>query len=370
MKIGMVCYPTYGGSGVLATELGLRLAKMGHEVHFISYAQPMRLDRFHDNIFFHEVESPSYPLFEFNLYTLALAGKIIDVAKYEALDVIHVHYAIPHAISAHLAVQILKDTVPLRLITTLHGTDITLVGLEPTYHPLVRFSLEQSTTITAVSRYLAERTNQNFGTNLDIVTIPNFVDTTVYKPTQCLEFEKQIRKDGEQLLIHVSNFRPVKRVTDCVRILAEVRKQHNARLVFVGDGPERSETERLCRELGVWDSVTFLGKQHALPEILSTGDIFLLPSQQESFGLSALEAMACGVPVVATNIGGIGEVVRHGETGYLAELGDVDRMARYCNDLLGSHNKLQAFKTAARERAVSTFDINLVVPMYEQLYHQ
>ena len=370
MKIGMVCYPTYGGSGVLATELGLRLAKRGHQVHFISYAQPMRLERYHDNIYFHEVESPSYPLFEFNLYTLSLAGKIVDVARYESLDVIHVHYAIPHAISAYLATQILRDTKAIKLVTTLHGTDITLVGLEPTYHPLVKFSLEQSTTVTAVSRYLAERTNQNFGSELEITTIPNFVDTSIYAPTTCIELEKQIRKDGEHVLVHVSNFRPVKRVTDCVRILAELRKTVNARLVLVGDGPERSETERLCRELGVWDHVTFLGKQSGLPEILSIGDIFLLPSQQESFGLSALEAMACGVPVIATNIGGIGEVVQHGESGYLAELGDITRMAKYCADLLGSKKKHQAFKKAARDRAVRMFDIELIVPLYEELYQQ
>ncbi len=368
MKIGMVCYPTYGGSGVLATELGLSLAGRGHQVHFITYAQPMRLDRFHENIFYHEVESPTYPLLEFNLYTLALAGKIVDVAKYEALDVVHVHYAIPHAISGYLAAEILRESRPFKLITTLHGTDITLVGLEPTFHPLVRFSLEKSHLVTAVSGYLAERTLQSFGSGLAIRVIPNFVDTEAYKYTPCGELERQIKRDGEFVMIHVSNFRPVKRVQDCVRVLAEVRKSVNARLVFVGDGPERSDAERLCRELGVWEHVLFLGKQHALPEILSTADIFLLPSQQESFGLSALEAMACGVPVIATNIGGIGEVVQHGECGYLAELGDVDRMARYCVELFKNKKKLDAFRVAARTRATEKFDINLVVPMYEDIY--
>lgn len=370
MKIGMVCYPTYGGSGVLATELGLKLAKRGHQVHFISYAQPMRLDRFQDNIYFHEVESPSYPLLEFDLYSLALAGKIIDVAKYELLDVVHVHYAIPHAISGFLAAQILKDTAPFKLITTLHGTDITLVGLEPTYHPLVKFSLERSDAVTAVSSYLAGRTNQNFGASLDIQVVPNFVDTELYRPVPCSDLQRQIRRDGEKVLIHVSNFRPVKRVLDCVRILAEVRKSMKARLVFVGDGPDRGEAERLCRELGVSDQVMFLGKQNALPEILSTADIFLLPSQQESFGLSALEAMSCGIPVVGTNIGGIGEVVKHGETGYLAELADVERMAKYCTDLLSSEKKLAVFKQAARERAQEKFDIGAIVPMYEALYER
>ncbi len=368
MKIGMVCYPTYGGSGVLATELGLNLAKRGHQVHFITYAQPMRLDRFRDNIFFHEVESPQYPLLEFNLYTLALAGKIVEVARYESLDVVHVHYAIPHAISGFLAAQILKDKQPFKLVTTLHGTDITLVGLEPTFHPLVRFSLQKSDVVTAVSAHLAERTLQNFGPGVDIQVIPNFVDTNQYQYTPCSDLERQIKKDGAHVLIHVSNFRPVKRVQDTVRILAEVRKSVNARLVLVGDGPDRSETERLCRELGVSEHVMFLGKQNGLPEIISTADIFLLPSQQESFGLSALEAMACGVPVVATNIGGIGEVVEHGESGYLAELGDVQRMAKYCVDLLTSPKKMQAFKLSARKRAVEKFDIDLVVPIYEQMY--
>jgi N-acetyl-alpha-D-glucosaminyl L-malate synthase BshA len=330
----------------------------------------MRLDRYHDNIYYHEVESPSYPLLEFNLYTLALAGKIIDVARYESLDVVHVHYAIPHAISGYLAAQIVKDRQPFKLVTTLHGTDITLVGLEPTFHPLVRFSLEQSDVVTAVSSYLAERTVQNFGNGRPIQVIPNFVDTELYVRTECTELERTLRREGERILMHVSNFRPVKRVQDCVRILAEVRKSVNARLVFVGDGPDRSETERLCRELEVWDHVTFLGKQNALPEILSTADLFLLPSQQESFGLSALEAMACGVPVVATNIGGIGEVVEHSESGYLAELGDVHRMARYCVELLTNNKKHAAFAASARKRAVEKFDINLVVPMYEQMYTQ
>ncbi|RPI69064.1 MAG: N-acetyl-alpha-D-glucosaminyl L-malate synthase BshA [Ignavibacteriae bacterium] len=370
MRIGMVCYPTYGGSGVLATELGQELARRGHQVHFITYDQPMRLDRFQDNIFYHEVETPSYPLLEFNLYSLALAGKIVDVAKYETLDVLHVHYAIPHAISGFLAREILEPTRPLKLITTLHGTDITLVGLEPTFHPLVRFSLERSDRVTAVSRFLQERTLQNFGEELPITVIPNFVDTNYYKRQDCTDLAKHIKPNDEKVLLHVSNFRPVKRVQDCVRILAEVRKTVPARLVFVGDGPERSETERLCRELGVSDHVTFLGKQSALPEILSVADVFLLPSQQESFGLSALEAMACGVPVIGTNIGGIGEVVEHGESGYLAELGDIKRMAKYCTDLLTNDKKLSSFRESARQRAVNKFDISLIVPMYERIYEE
>jgi len=368
VNIGMVCYPTYGGSGVLATELGTHLARRGHHVHFITYAQPMRLDNYQENIYYHEVESPQYPLFEFNLYTLSLAGKIIDVAKYESLDVVHVHYAIPHAVSGFLASLILKDKYPFKLLTTLHGTDITLVGLDPSYHPLIQFALEKSDGITAVSNFLAERTTQNFGADLSIQIIPNFVDTQVYKPDSCTDLSRQIKRDSQFVLMHVSNFRSVKRVQDCVRVLALLLATVNVRLVLVGDGPERSEVERLSRELGVADHVTFLGKQSALPQLLSTADIFLLPSQQESFGLSALEAMACGVPVVATNIGGIGEVVKHGECGYLAELGDVQRMAKYCLDLLTSKRKMQAFKTAARERAVRNFDSSTIVPMYEAMY--
>jgi L-malate glycosyltransferase len=368
MRIGMVCYPTYGGSGVLATELGHALARRGHSVHFVTYAQPMRLDRYQDNIYYHEVETPSYPLLEFNLYTLALAGKIIDVARYEKLDVLHVHYAIPHAISGYLAREILNGTDPVSLVTTLHGTDITLVGLEPSFHPLVKFSLERSEVVTAVSQHLAEKTRQSFDIDSPIDVIPNFVDTSVYKREPCEALSRQLGTKDEFVLMHVSNFRPVKRVQDCVRILAEVRKSVNARLVLVGDGPERSDTERLARELGLSQHVTFLGKQSALPEILAMADVFLLPSQQESFGLSALEAMACEVPVVATNIGGIPEVVRHGETGYVAELGDVQRMAKYCVELLTSPKKLAAFRANARKRAEERFSIELIVPMYEEVY--
>jgi len=366
----MVCYPTYGGSGVLATELGQELARRGHSVHFITYAQPMRLDRFQDNIYYHEVETPTYPLLEFNLYTLALAGKIIDVAKYENLDILHVHYAIPHAISGYLAREIMQGSKPMRLITTLHGTDITLVGLEPSFHPLVKFSLERSDVVTAVSGFLQEKTRQNFAPDMSIRVIPNFVDTNLYQRTRCTQLERQIRGNGEHILMHVSNFRPVKRVQDCIHILSEVRKSINATLLLVGDGPERSEAERLVRDLGLVDHVKFLGKQSALPEILSVADIFLLPSQQESFGLSALEAMSCSVPVVATNIGGIPEVVAHGDTGYIAELGDVQRMAKYCVELLSNPKKLNIFSENARKRAVEKFDISLIVPQYEALYEE
>ncbi|CAN5440445.1 N-acetyl-alpha-D-glucosaminyl L-malate synthase BshA [soil metagenome] len=370
MRIGMVCYPTYGGSGVLATELGQALARKGHSVHFISYALPMRLDRYQDNIFYHEVETPAYPLFEFNQYTLSLAGKIIDVAKYENLEVLHVHYAIPHAVSGYLAKEIMQRSNPLSLITTLHGTDITLVGLEPNFHPIIKFALERSDVVTAVSGFLQEKTRQNFNAETPITVIPNFVDTKLYKRVECTKLQQQLHIEDEFVLMHVSNFRPVKRVQDCVRILEEVRKTVPAKLVFVGDGPERSDAERLVRELGLWDHVKFLGKQSALPEILSIADIFLLPSQSESFGLSALEAMSCEVPVIATNIGGVPEVVGHGECGYIAELGDVQRMARYCVELLTTPKKLAAFRANARKRAVQQYDIDLIVPMYEEVYRR
>ncbi len=372
MKIGIVCYPTYGGSGVVATELGMELARRGHHVHFITYAMPFRLDRFQENVFFHEVEIPSYPLMEHQLYTLALAGKIIDVVQYEQLDIIHVHYAIPHAVSGYLAKQIIGAKTPIKMLTTLHGTDITLVGLEPTFLPLVKFSLEQSDAITAVSGHLREKTNQSFTPRKDIRVIPNFVDTSIFSRSEarCDAMRNRLSKPGEKVLMHCSNFRSVKRVQDTIRILQEVRKSIDARLVLIGDGPERADTERLSRELQVSDHVTFLGKQNALAEILSAADLFLLPSQSESFGLSALEAMSCHVPVVASNVGGIPELVTHGENGYIAEIGDVQRMAKYAVELLGSPKRWAAFSEKARQSAVENFDVNRVVPQYEALYSE
>ncbi|MFM6956199.1 MAG: N-acetyl-alpha-D-glucosaminyl L-malate synthase BshA [Ignavibacteria bacterium] len=368
MKIGIVCYPTYGGSGVIATELGIELAKRGHEVHFITYAQPMRLDRFQDNIFYHEVEQPHYPLFEFPLYSLALAGKIIDVIRYEQLDILHVHYAIPHAISGYLAKEILKEEKDVQLVTTLHGTDITLIGLEPTFLPLVKFSLDQSDAVTAVSKFLADKTVTGFKTIHEPIVIPNFVDITVYHRMECTKIRSQIAPNGEKILMHVSNFRPVKRIIDTIHIAHEVLKSMPIKLVLVGDGPDRAEAERVSRELGIHEHVRFLGKQNALPEILSIADIFLMPSQSESFGLAALEAMACGVPVIGTNLGGIPEVITHSENGYIAELGDIKRMAKYAVDLLNHPRRWQEFSTKARERAVEYFDISLIVPQYESLY--
>ena len=368
MKIGIVCYPTYGGSGVVATELGIELAKRGHEVHFITYAQPMRLDRFQDNIFYHEVEQPHYPLFEFPLYSLALAGKIIDVVKYEQLDVLHVHYAIPHAISGFLAKEILKEERNIALVTTLHGTDITLIGLEPTFLPLVKFSLDQSDAVSAVSKFLADKTVSGFKTLHEPIVIPNFVDTTVYHRMESTKIRSQIAPNDEKILIHVSNFRSVKRVVDTIHIAHEVLKSMPIKLVLVGDGPDRVEAERISRELGIHEHVRFLGKQNALPEILSTADIFLMPSQSESFGLAALEAMACGVPVIGTNLGGIPEVITHSENGYIAELGDIKRMAKYALELLSNKKKWELFSTNCRQSAIDNFDIHRIVPMYEALY--
>lgn len=370
MKIGITCYPTYGGSGVVATELGKALAQRGHEIHFITYAMPMRLDTYHDNIYYHEVDIPNYPLFEFQLYSLALAGKMVDVIKYEKLDVLHVHYAIPHAVSGFMARQITSSKHDTKLVTTLHGTDITLIGLEPSFQPLVKFSLEQSDAVTSVSRFLREKTLTNFNTQKEIEVIPNFVDTTLYIPGRNCRLREQVAPNGEVILGHVSNFRAVKRVPDTVHILQKVLEVMPAKLVLVGDGPERTETERLARELGIIDHVKFLGKQNGLPQILSAMDLFLLPSQSESFGLSALEAMSCGVPVVATSSSGIPEVVVHGETGYVAEIGDVQRMAKYVVDILTNKKKRETFSENARKRAVELFDTELIIPRYEELYRR
>lgn len=370
MKIGMVCYPTYGGSGIVATELGHQLAKNGHEVHFISYALPTRLDKYQEGIYYHAVEFPHYPLFEFNLYTLSLAGKIIDVIKYEKIDILHVHYAIPHAVSGFLTKQILGNTTDVKLVTTLHGTDITLVGLEPTFLPIVSYSLEQSDAITAVSNYLSEKTYQNFNITKDIEVIPNFIDTSLYQRGDFACYKNQIAPKGERVLCHISNFRPVKRVTDTIKIFKEVLEHIPSKLILIGDGPDRGECERLTRELGLTEHVKFLGMQASFIELLSISDVFLLPSQSESFGLSALEAMSCGVPVVGSNIGGIPEVISHDECGFVAELGDTERMARYVTELLQNSKKWNAFSENARKRAVEKFDCSVIVPKYLSLYEK
>ena len=368
MKIGITCYPTYGGSGVMATELGKELAKKGHQIHFISYALPFRLNNFVENVVFHEVEMSSYPLFEFPLYALALASKMVEVVEYEKLDLLHVHYAIPHASSAYLAKQMLKQKKDLKVITTLHGTDITLIGLEPSFLPLVRFSIEASDGVTAVSRSLKEQTLTNYNIEKEIQVIPNFVDTDLYKPSKNGDLREHVAPHGEKVLVHTSNFRVVKRVPDTIRILEKVIKEIPAKLLLVGDGPDRSECERLCRQLGLCDDVKFLGKQDGLVEILNAADIFLIPSQSESFGLAALEAMACGLPVVSSNIGGLPELVRHNETGFIAGIGDIERMSKYVTDLLTNQKKYELFSANARNRAVNIFNKSKIVHLYEEHY--
>jgi N-acetyl-alpha-D-glucosaminyl L-malate synthase BshA len=369
MKIGITCYPTYGGSGVIATELGKELALRGHEVHFISYALPFRLNKYIENIFFHEVETSSYPLFEFQLYSLSLASKMIEVAEFENLDLLHVHYAIPHATSAFLAKQIVKNK-KLKITTTLHGTDITLVGLEPSFLPLVKFSIEESDGVTAVSRFLKEKTITNYYIEKEIAVIPNFVDTEVFKKISINDcaFKKHIAPNGEKVLVHTSNFRPIKRVSDAIKIFDIVQKEIPSKLLLVGDGPDRSECERLVRELDLADNVKFLGKQEGLVEILSSSDIFLIPSQSESFGLAALEAMSCGLPVISSSVGGLPELVKHNDCGFIAEIGDVDRMAKYTLDLLTNEKKYEMFSHCARNRAVNMFDKSKVIPLYEEHY--
>jgi N-acetyl-alpha-D-glucosaminyl L-malate synthase BshA len=367
MNIGITCYPTYGGSGVVATELGKALAERGHNIHFVSYAMPMRLNGYMDNVSYHEVEMMNYPLFEFPLYTIALASKMVEVARYEKLDIFHVHYAIPHATSAYLAKQMLGTDV--KVITTLHGTDITLVGLEPSFLPVMKFSIEQSDGVTAVSRFLREKTITNYGIEKDIEVIPNFVDTVKYQRKKDSDVRKSCARSGEKVLAHTSNFRSVKRVQDVIRIFHEVQKKLPSRLLLVGDGPDRSQCEMLARELGIAESVKFLGKQNDLVDILSAADLFLMPSQSESFGLSALEAMACEVPVVSSSVGGLPELVVHGKTGYIAEMGDIDRMARYAIDLLTNATKHRHFAEAARNRALE-FDSSAIVPLYERHYER
>lgn len=369
MKIGITCYPTYGGSGVVATELGIALAERGHEVHFVSYASPFRLTHFYERVYFHAVEKSTYPLFDFNLYTLALASKLVEVTQYEKLDLLHVHYAIPHAVSGYLAREIIgRDRV--KLVITLHGTDSTLVGLEPSFLPLTRFSIMQSDGVTTVSRFLKEKTLTSYNIEVPIEIIPNFVNTEEFRPVDSLPFRNHIAPAGEKVLVHVSNFRAVKRVPDAIRTFQKVREKIPAKLLLVGDGPDRSECEKICRDLGLCDGVIFLGKQDALVEILSASDLFLLPSQSESFGLSALEAMSCGVPVISSSVGGIPEVNVHGETGYIAEIGDVDRMAKYAVDLLTQPAKYSVFSEACRRRAVEQFRKEAIVPLYEEYYRR
>jgi len=328
----------------------------------------MRLEGFQDNIVYHEVEMSSYPLFDFPLYTLALASKMVEVAQYEKLDLFHCHYALPHATSAYLARQILKET-NIKIVTTLHGTDITLVGLEPSFLAIMKFSIEQSDGVTAVSRFLKEKTLTNYNINKEIEVIPNFIDVEKYRRTPSGKFCANCAPHGEKVLVHTSNFRPVKRVLDVIKIFNEVQKKVSSVLILIGDGPDRSQCEILCRELGIQEKVRFMGKQAELVPILSTADLFLMPSQSESFGLSALEAMACEVPVISSSVGGLPELQVHGQTGFIAEIGDIDRMAKYAIDLLTNPSKHALFAEAARKRAIE-FESSKIITQYEQHYER
>ena len=369
MKVGITCYPTYGGSGVVATELGKALAQRGHEIHFISYSLPFRLTHYHERIFFHEVEMVDYPLLEHPPYAIALAAKMSGIGAQVGLDIFHVHYAMPHAVSAFLARAILGQRAP-KIVTTLHGTDITLVGNDRSLFPMTRFALEQSDGLTSVSRYLETRTREVFETTRSIRVIPNFVDTKRFTPESRSCLREHLAPHGEYVLAHLSNFRSVKRAPDAVRVFTEVRAGLPAKLLLIGDGQDKAQARHLARDLGVEKDVFFLGKQDDVESLLASADLFLLPSEEEAFGLAALEAMACGVPVIATAVGGVPEVVEDGKNGFLLAPGDVQGMARAALDLLRDRQRHAEFRQAARRRAVEHFDANLIVPQYEAYYQE
>lgn len=370
MKIGIVCYPTYGGSGVVATELGLGLARRGHEVHFITYKRPVRLTHFHENIYFHEVPAEDYPLFEYPPYDTALASKLVDVVKFENLDILHVHYAIPHAAVAYMAKKILLTEgryVPV--VTTLHGTDITLVGSNKAFAPVVAFSINKSDGVTAVSESLKTQTYEYFNIQNDIRVIYNFIDFDRFKKSNKDHFKKAIAPNNERILVHTSNFRKVKRVEDVVWVFQKVHEKIPSKLLMIGDGPERYNLEELCRKIGLGHEVRFLGKQDAIEELLAVADLFIIPSESESFGLAALEAMACEVPVISTDVGGLPEVNIHGQTGFLSKVGDVEDMARNAIAILSDDELLHKFRENALAQA-KRFDIENILPQYEQYYEE
>jgi N-acetyl-alpha-D-glucosaminyl L-malate synthase BshA len=368
MKIGIVCYPTYGGSGVLATELGKAMAQKGHEVHFVSYSQPVRLDHIGSNIFFHEVGMFNYPLFEYPPYETALISKLVDVVQYEKLDILHVHYAIPHAFAAYVAKQILaSQNIFIPVVTTLHGTDITLVGKDSTFEPAVTFSINQSDAVTAVSEYLREETYRFFNIKKDIQVIPNFVDFKRFSKKMKDHFRVAIAPHNEKILVHTSNFRPVKRIEDVLRVFELIRKEIPSKLLLMGDGPERSKIELMARNMCISQDVRFLGKIEAVEEVLSIADLFLLPSEKESFGLAALEAMACQVPVISSNAEGIPEVNINGVTGFVSPIGDVEDMAQKAIYILSDPAREQEFRKNAYEQS-RHFDLQNIMKQYEQLY--
>ena len=374
MKVGITCYPTYGGSGIVATELGLELANRGHDVHFITYANPIRLDPGTPRIHYHEVEVSNYPLFQYPPYCLALASRMAEVAEIYALDLLHVHYAIPHSVSAYLAKQMAATSMSQRrlpFVTTLHGTDITLVGLDRSYLPITRFSIEQSDGVTAISQYLRERTLREFDIRNNIQVIYNFVNCDVYcRGEKVSELKEEFAPKGERLLVHLSNFRPVKRVTDCIEIFDRVHKQMPAKLLMIGDGPDRSRAEWLAVQKGIHNDVVFLGKQELVQEKLAIADVLLLPSELESFGLAALEGMACQVVPIATRVGGIPELIEHSKSGFLADVGDVDTMSRYAIELLSDEKRLREMGKASRAVAQSRFCASRIIPEYEEFYRR
>jgi N-acetyl-alpha-D-glucosaminyl L-malate synthase BshA len=368
LKIGIVCYPTYGGSGVVATELGKALADQGHEIHFITYSQPVRLGAAHKRIRYHEVNVSDYPLFYYPPYESVLASKMVDVVKYENLDLMHVHYAIPHASAAITAKMVLaEEGIKLPVITTLHGTDITLLGKDASFEPVISFAINKSDAVTAVSQSLKNDTYKLFGINQEIEVIPNFLNAEHEAIESSPELRREYANDRERIIIHMSNFRPVKRILDIIEVFARVQPVVASKLILLGDGPERSRAEQKCRELNISEHVTFVGNLKHPQELLSIGDLFILPSESESFGLAALEAMASGLPVISTNTGGLPEVNRHGVTGMMSDVGDIDDMVKNCIYLLEDDQRLAKFKSQAKRRA-QDFAIDKILPLYEKLY--
>lgn len=368
MKIAIVCYPTFGGSGVVATELGIALAEHGHEIHFITYKQPVRLQLLHNNVHYHEVSVPSYPLFHYQPYELALSSKLVNMAKLHEIEIVHVHYAIPHAYAGYMAKQMLaQEGIFIPMVTTLHGTDITLVGSHPFYKPAVTFSINNSDAVTSVSQSLKDDTLRLFNIKKEIEVVPNFIDTKKYENLYSNCERELIASNNERIITHISNIRKVKRVDDVIEIFDRIQKELPAKLVIVGDGPEKESLENLCKKKGINEKVLFVGNSHEVDKILCFSDLFILPSEHESFGLVALEAMVCGVPVISSNAGGLPEVNIHGESGYLSNVGNVDEMAKNALKILINSDTHQLFKRKAKENA-QRFETKLIVPLYEEIY--